>query len=180
MCDAATALLHLSSLAASSKEAAATAASSTPLEEQLQSVERAQELAWLLCDTLGSAQALMERHGRFVQVGRKQTGLCREGTPLLCVFWQLAWAVFYVQPQVTRAWRAGCSTGSAAPSASACTQPPYAATACAGIRPRHQWPHMPRIQPLFHNLTPPLPTGLPVGAAAPAGTAGAAASAAGG
>ena len=106
MCDAATALLHLSSLTASSKEAAATAASSTPLEEQLQSVERAQELAWLLCDTLGSAQALMERHGRFVQVGGKAyTCHCSVSFGNSVV----------VQPQVTRAWRAGCSTGSAAP-----------------------------------------------------------------
>lgn len=68
MCDAATALLHLSSLAAASRGAGAAPASRPP-DEQLRPVERAQELAWLLCDTLGSAQALMERHGRFVQVG---------------------------------------------------------------------------------------------------------------
>ena len=77
MCDAATTLLHLSSLAAASK-AAALASGAAPLEEQLQSVEQAQELSWLLCDTLGSAQALMERHGRFLQVGGS-TGSLRRG-----------------------------------------------------------------------------------------------------
>lgn len=77
MCDAATTLLHLSSLAAASK-AAALSSGAAPLEEQLQSVEQAQELSWLLCDTLGSGQALMERHGRFLQVGRR-VGKFKEG-----------------------------------------------------------------------------------------------------
>lgn len=62
-CDAATALLRLSALAAGGKQAVA-----APPAEQLRGVEQAQELAWLLCDTLGNGQALMERHGRFVQV----------------------------------------------------------------------------------------------------------------
>lgn len=64
ICDAATALLHLSSLAAGSQQSPSPGRALA----SLQAVERAQELAWLLCDALGIAQALLERHGRFVQV----------------------------------------------------------------------------------------------------------------
>ena len=73
-CDAATALLRLCSLAAGSGTATGTSAG-------LLAVEQAQELAWLLCDALGSAQALMERHGRFVQVGYFINCSC-----IICVF----------------------------------------------------------------------------------------------
>lgn len=59
MCDAATILLRLNDLAATSR------ASAAGRTAQLLAVERAQELSWLLCDALGTAQALMERHGTF-------------------------------------------------------------------------------------------------------------------
>ena len=75
MCDAATALLRLCSLAAGGDNAGASSASGTAAG--LVAVERAQERAWLLCDALGTAQALMDRHGRFAQVGLSVAALCR-------------------------------------------------------------------------------------------------------
>lgn len=65
MCDAATTLLLLDSLAAGSTRQAAAAADAAV---ELQGVEQAQELAWQLCEALGSANALAERRARFVQV----------------------------------------------------------------------------------------------------------------
>lgn len=62
-CDAATALQRLNGLASSSKQAACGGGAAA-----LAAVEQAQELAWLLCDMLGTAQALMARRARFVQV----------------------------------------------------------------------------------------------------------------
>lgn len=66
MCDAATVLLHLASLAAESRLQAGEG-SEAPAA-QLVAVEQAQDLMWHLCDALGSVQALMDRRGRFVQV----------------------------------------------------------------------------------------------------------------
>ena len=75
LCDAATALLCMSSLAAGSGQSAAASVAAAPAAAAgdqaaggLAAVGQAQELAWELCETLGSRQALMDRHGRFVQV----------------------------------------------------------------------------------------------------------------
>jgi hypothetical protein len=77
MCDAGTVLLRMSSLAAGSRRPSATAAAAAAEAAGaagLESVDQAQELVRWLCDALGTAQALMERQGRFVQVWR--TLLC--------------------------------------------------------------------------------------------------------
>jgi hypothetical protein len=74
MCDAATALLRLSSLAqrggsAAPQAAEAAAGGGGEVAAALAALEAAQELAWQLCDALGAAQALLARQGRFVQAG---------------------------------------------------------------------------------------------------------------
>ena len=71
MCDAGTVLLRMSSLAAGSRRPSAptaAAAAEAAGAAGLESVDQAQELVWWLCDALGTAQALTERQGRFVQV----------------------------------------------------------------------------------------------------------------
>ncbi len=84
MVDAATTLLLLDSLAAGrhTEEPAAVAGSSGSTGV-LQAVERAQDVAWHLCEALGTVQALMDRRGRFVWVRRSEASqaalLCRAG-----------------------------------------------------------------------------------------------------
>ena len=71
MCDAAAALLHLDSLAAASRQSSGGSGGPGGGKDAttvLLGVERAQDVAWQLCNALGNVQALMERRGRFVQV----------------------------------------------------------------------------------------------------------------
>ena len=62
--DVATTLLLLQSLAAAS---AAHQPGAEPAQALL-TIVRAAEVAWQLCDSVGTAQALLERGGRFIQV----------------------------------------------------------------------------------------------------------------
>lgn len=82
MVDAATILLLLDSLAADTHmEHAMAGGGGAGSVVMLQAVERAQDVAWHLCEALGAAQAMMDRRGRFVQVR------CRHAVRRACAAW---------------------------------------------------------------------------------------------